>query len=124
MSEIAQIATRLVVIGRGRLIADTTVDEFVARSSGNTVIVRSPDAARLRDLLLGPDVTVTNPAPEVLHVEGLTPEQVGTIAWQAHLPVYELAAERTSLEAAFMALTSDSVEFRASAAADTELVAP
>ena len=59
MSEMAQTATRLVVIGRGRLIADTTVDEFVARASNHSVTVRTPEAARLRDLLLGPDVTVT-----------------------------------------------------------------
>ena len=60
MSEMAVTATRLVVVGRGRLIADTTVDEFIARASGNTVTVRTPAAAELRDLLLGPDVTVTS----------------------------------------------------------------
>ena len=62
MSEMAQTATRLVVIGRGRLIADTTVEEFVARASASTVTVRTPEAARLRDLLLAPDITVTNDA--------------------------------------------------------------
>ena len=62
MSEMAQTATRLVVIGRGRLIADTTVDEFVARASNHSVTVRTPEAARLRDLLLGPDITVTTDA--------------------------------------------------------------
>ena len=59
MSEMAQTATRLVVIGRGRLIADTTVAEFVARASNHSVTVRTPEAARLRELLLGPDITVT-----------------------------------------------------------------
>ena len=63
MSEMAQTATRLVVIGRGRLIADTTVDEFVARASNHSVTVRTPEAARLRELLLGPDVTVTTETP-------------------------------------------------------------
>ena len=59
MSEMAQTATRLVVVGRGRLIADTTVDEFIAQASHHAVTVRTPEAARLRELLLGPDVTVT-----------------------------------------------------------------
>jgi ABC-2 type transport system ATP-binding protein len=121
MSEMAQIATRLVVIGRGRLIADTTVAEFVARASGSTVIVRTPDAPQLRDLLAGPDVVVTNGGLDLLRVDGLTSQQVGTIAWEAHLRVYELAVEHTSLEAAFMALTSDSVEFRATNLDDTDL---
>ncbi len=123
MSEMAQTATRLVVIGQGRLIADTTVDEFVARASSSTVIVRTPEAPRLRELMLAPDVTITNGTPDVLHVDGLTSEQVGTIAWQGHLPIYELAVEHTSLEAAFMTLTSDSVEFRTTDSVDTGAVA-
>jgi ABC-2 type transport system ATP-binding protein len=114
MSEMAQTATRLVVIGRGRLIADTTVEEFVARAASNTVVVRTPEAPRLRALLLGPGITVRNGEPGVLHVDGLTSEQVGTLAWQGHLPIYALAVEHTSLEAAFMTLTSDSVEYRSS----------
>jgi ABC-2 type transport system ATP-binding protein len=112
MSEMAQTASRLVVIGRGRLIADTTVEEFVARASGNSVTVRTPEAPRLRELLLGPDVIVTSEQADVLAVQGLTAEQIGTIAWQAHLPVFELAVQHASLEEAFMELTHDSVEYR------------
>jgi ABC-2 type transport system ATP-binding protein len=123
MSEMAQTATRLVVIGRGRLIADTTVAEFVARASSSTVVVRTPEPARLRDLLLAPDVTVTNQQSDVLHVEGLTAEHIGTIAWQAHLPVYELAVQQASLEQAFMALTSDDVEYRSTNSTDPTGVA-
>src|ERR1700712_3079256 len=59
MSEMAQTATRLVVTGRGRLIADTTVDDFIARASNQSVTVRTPAAASLRELLIGPDITVT-----------------------------------------------------------------
>jgi ABC-2 type transport system ATP-binding protein len=114
MSEMAQTATRLVVIGRGRLIADTTVEEFVARAASNTVVVRTPDASRLRTLLLGPGITITAGEPGVLHVDGLSSEQVGTLAWQGHVAIYALAVEHTSLEAAFMTLTSDSVEYRSS----------
>ena len=112
MSEMAQTATRLIVVGRGRLIADTTVEEFVARASGSSVTVRTPEAARLRDLLLGPDVTVTSEQADVLHVQGLNAEQIGTVAWRAHLPVFELALQQASLEQAFMELTQDSVEYR------------
>ena len=84
MSEMAQTATRLVVVGRGRLIADTTVDEFVARASGTSVTVRSPQAARLRELLLGPgrrDHAVGTAT--CCTSQGLNAEQIGTIAWQA-----------------------------------------
>jgi ABC-2 type transport system ATP-binding protein len=112
MSEMALTAARLVVIGRGQLIADTTVEEFEASAGGSTVTVRTPQATRLRELLLGPDITVTSDETGVLHVQGLTEEQIGTVAWQAHLPVFELAAKHASLEEAFMQLTRDSVDFR------------
>jgi ABC-2 type transport system ATP-binding protein len=123
MSEMAQTATRLVVIGRGRLIADTTVEEFVARASTNTVIVRTPEAARLGALLIAPDVAVTHELLGVLQVDGLTAEQIGTVAWQAHVPIYGLAVQPASLEQAFMELTRDSVEYRAPDTSDTGAVA-
>jgi ABC-2 type transport system ATP-binding protein len=112
MSEMAVTATRLVVIGRGRLIADTTVEQFLADAKGNSVMVRTPEAPALRQLLLGPDVTVTDAEAGVLQVQGLTAEQIGTAAWQAHLPVFELTPQQASLEQAFMQLTDDSVEYR------------
>ena len=112
MSEMALTATRLVVVGRGRLIADTTVEEFVARAGGGGVTVHSPQAARLRELLLGPEITVTSQQSGVLQVQGLSAEQVGTAAWQARLPVFGLTTEHVSLEEAFMQLTEDSVEYR------------
>jgi ABC-2 type transport system ATP-binding protein len=119
MSEMALTATRLVVIGRGRLIADTTVEDFVNRAGGSTVTVRTPQAAQLRDLLLGPDITVTSEQSGVLRVQGLSAEQIGTAAWQAHLPVFELSVQHASLEEAFMQLTDDSVDFRSHDAAQT-----
>jgi ABC-2 type transport system ATP-binding protein len=124
MSEMAQTATRLIVVGRGRLIADTTVEEFVARASGSSVTVRTPEASRLRDLLLGPDVTITSDRADVLHVQGLDAEQIGTVAWRARLPVFELALQQASLEQAFMELTQDSVEYRSDdASVATEVAA-
>jgi len=121
MSEMAQTATRLVVIGRGRLIADTTVDEFVARASNHSVTVRTPEATRLRDLLASPDITVTNGfgQPDVLGVDGLTAEHIGTIAWQNQIPIFELTVQQASLEEAFMTLTTDSVEYRSTEIAET-----
>src|SRR5690348_2842377 len=98
MSEMAQTATRLVVIGRGRLIADTTVEVFVARASASTVTVRTPEAARLRDLLRGPGITVTSEQPDLLRIDGVTAEYVGTLAWQARVPVFQLAVHQASLE--------------------------
>ena len=123
MSEMAQTAARLIVVGRGRLIADTTVEEFVARAAGNSVTVRTPEASRLRDLLLGPDITVTSEQPDVLRVQGLSTEQIGTAAWQAHLPVYELTLQQASLEQAFMQLTEDSVEYRSADTTTAEVAA-
>src|SRR6478752_3705242 len=124
MSEMAQTATRLVVIGRGRLIADTTVDEFVARASNHSVSVRTPESARLRDLLVGPDITVTTDVeqPDVLKVDGLTAEDIGTIAWQHRVPIFELTGRQASLEEAFMTLTNDSVEYRSADITDTTAI--
>lgn len=119
MSEMAQTAKRLVVVGRGRLIADTTVDEFIARASHHTVTVRTPETARLRELLGGPDITVTTPQPDVMDIDGLTAEHIGTIAWQHQIPIYELTVQQASLEEAFMTLTSDSVEYRSTDHAST-----
>jgi ABC-2 type transport system ATP-binding protein len=119
MSEMALTATRLVVIGRGRLIADTTVEDFVNRAGGSSVTVRTPQTAQLRDLLLGPDITVTSEQSGVLRVQGLSAEQIGTAAWQARLPVFELTTNHASLEEAFMRLTDDSVDFRSHDAALT-----
>ncbi len=112
MSEMALTATRLVVVGRGKLIADTTVEEFIASAGGDAVTVRSPQAGELRELLLGPDVTVRSEQNDVLHVQGLSAQQIGLAAWRAHLPVFELTVQQASLEEAFMELTSDSVDYR------------
>jgi ABC-2 type transport system ATP-binding protein len=112
MSEMALTASRLVVVGRGRLIADTTVDELTAQAGGSSVTVRTPQPAELRAALLGPGITVTSETPGLLVVEGLSTEQIGTIAWQAHLPVFELTAREASLEEAFMQLTEESVDYR------------
>src|SRR2546421_8591222 len=80
MSEMALTADHLIVIGRGRLIADMSVEEFLQKASGTRVRVRSPQATRLRELVLGPHVSVTSSESGVIEVEGLSAEQVGELA--------------------------------------------
>jgi ABC-2 type transport system ATP-binding protein len=113
MSEMAQTATRLVVLGRGRLIADSTVEQFVAQTTVSSVTVRTPSTRELRERLLGPDVSVSTAGDGQLQVAGLSAEQIGTIAWHANLPLHELTTVRASLEDAFMQVTQDSVEYAA-----------
>jgi ABC-2 type transport system ATP-binding protein len=113
MSEMALTAEHLIVIGRGALIADTSVEEFVRRASKNIVRVRSPQATRLHELLVGGDVSVIAVEPSVLEVAGLTAAQIGETAAANQIVLHELAQQSASLEEAFMTLTSDGVEFKA-----------
>jgi ABC-2 type transport system ATP-binding protein len=113
MSEIAQTATHLIVIGRGRLIADTGVAEFIAQAAPPAVRVRSSDQHTLARLLRSPGVTVTTADGGALAVSGLPAERIGAVAAAAGITVLELATEQTSLEDAFVDLTQDAVEFRA-----------
>jgi ABC-2 type transport system ATP-binding protein len=116
MSEMAQTATRLVIVGRGRLIAETSVEDFIGHAAVGDVLVRTPEATGLGHVLAGPGVTVTSDGTDVLRVSGATAEQIGTAAWRAHVPVFELTPARASLEEAFMQVTQDSVEYHAGAA--------
>jgi len=113
MSEMSVTADHLIVIGRGRLIADMGVEEFVRQASGKLVRVRSPQAARLRELVLGPDVSVAGDERGVLEISGLTAEQVGEIAAANRIVLHELTPVQVSLEEAFMDLTRDEVEYKA-----------
>ncbi|MEV6025862.1 ATP-binding cassette domain-containing protein [Streptomyces sp. NPDC052036] len=116
MSEMALTAEHLIVIGRGRLIADTSVAEFVARAAGDVVRVRTDEAGRLGTLLAGPDVSVASQEPGVLQVTGLASERIGRIAADNGVALAELTPQRASLEEAFMELTRDAVEYQAPAA--------
>jgi len=111
----AQTATRLVVLGRGQLISEGSVEDFVDHATTAGVLVRTPDPARLGQVLAAPGVTVSNDGTDLLRVSGITAEQVGSAAWRAHLPVYELTPTHASLEEAFMHVTRDSVEYHAGA---------
>lgn len=117
MSEMAQTATNLVVVGRGKLLADTTVEQFIQDAGGNSVKVLTADASRLRDVLTGPDVEITGtPGSEALQVTGLTARTIGQKAFEHGIPVYELTTQAVSLETAFMAMTEESVEYHGTTA--------
>jgi ABC-2 type transport system ATP-binding protein len=110
MTEMAMTAEHLVIVGRGRLIADLSVAELIAPST-QSVRVRSPQARALLPLLTGDGVTVTTEPDGALDVVGLSAEQIGSRAGAASITLYELAVQQASLEEAFMALTHDAVEF-------------
>ncbi|MEV6794884.1 ATP-binding cassette domain-containing protein [Streptomyces sp. NPDC051320] len=112
MSEIALVADHLIVVGRGRLLADTTVQELVGQAGGDTVKVATEDPARLREVLAGPGVEITGRAgSEELDVTGMSPREIGTRAAKAGIALFELTARAVSLEEAFMELTRDAVEY-------------
>jgi ABC-2 type transport system ATP-binding protein len=113
MGEMALTADHLIVIGRGKLIADTSVEEFVRRASRNVVRVRSPQAILLAEALAGPSVVVTAVEPGVIEVEGVDAARIGDLALARHIAIHELAPQQASLEEAFMELTRDDVEYRA-----------
>ena len=115
MSEMALTAEHLIIIGRGRLIRDVSIADFVRESSKKIVRVRSPQATELREVVLGPDVRVSSDAPGVLEIEGLTSDQIGQAAARNGFVLYELTPQQVSLEEAFMELTRGEVEFRTAA---------
>lgn len=111
MSEMALTAEHLIVIGKGRLLADRPIADIINSAGRSSVLVRTPDAARLRDLLAGPDVTVSSNQSGELEVAGLSAEQIGEVAFNARVMVHQLTSSQASLEEAFMELTNDAVEF-------------
>ena len=113
MSEMQLTAEHLIVIGRGRLIADLPLDEFVRRHSGQSVRVRSPHADELVRILAGTDVAVEPIAPGVVDIEGMAAEEIGLIAAERQIVLYELTPHHASLEQAYMDLTRDETEYRA-----------
>ena len=116
MTEMALIAEDLIVIGRGRLLSAGPLADFIAQSAGRSVRVQSPQAASLRDLLLGDGVSVSSSRPGVLDVQGLEAAEIGERAAAAGLVLHELFVQEASLEEAFMELTRDSVEYHATTA--------
>jgi ABC-2 type transport system ATP-binding protein len=110
MNEMAVTAEHLIVIGRGRLIADCSTEEFIARSSDRSVLVKSPDAARLSELITT-EGGIVKTDDGTLTVGGLPAPRIGELAASESLVLHELTPQLGSLEEAFMELTCDSVEF-------------
>jgi ABC-2 type transport system ATP-binding protein len=113
MSEMQLSAEHLIVIGRGRLIADIPLDEFVRRHSGHSVRVRSPHADELVRSLVGANVAVDPIGPGLLDIEGMAAEEIGLIAAERQIVLYELTPQHASLEQAYMDLTRDEAEYHA-----------
>jgi ABC-2 type transport system ATP-binding protein len=113
MSEMALTADHLVVVGRGRILADCTMSRFIADHAASYVRVRSPQRGEVADLLRGQGLEVTRHDDE-LRVQGLDAAAVGDLVGARGLVLHELTLVRSSLEDAFMTLTADSVEFSAS----------
>ncbi len=111
MSEMEMTAEHLIVVGRGRVLADMSMADFIAGSSQHTVRVVSPDAVRLTHLLSGPEVTVTSEVPGRLQVTGMPAARVGELAAREGLVLHELVDVAPSLEEAFMDLTRDAVDY-------------
>jgi ABC-2 type transport system ATP-binding protein len=113
MSEMALTAEHLVVIGQGRLLADTSMADFIARNSRSYVRVRSPQRERLLDVLHQAGVVAVEGGEGVLEVDGDKAEHVGELAAQHGITLHELSPQQASLEEAFMRLTAESVEYHA-----------
>jgi ABC-2 type transport system ATP-binding protein len=113
MNEMAVTAEHLIVIGRGKLIADCSTEEFIERSAGETVLVRSPDADRLAEAIAADGGEVTPNGQGVLNVANLEAARIGELAAAGGFVLHELAPQRGSLEEAFMELTRESVEYGA-----------
>ncbi|MGN6131861.1 MAG: ABC transporter ATP-binding protein [Nocardioidaceae bacterium] len=113
MSEMSLTADHVIVVGRGRLIADMPMADLIAQASTDVVLVRSPQAEELGVALLGPDVTVSKPERGLLEVSGLRAAQIGERARDLGIALHELTAKQASLEEAFMAMTQDQLEYQA-----------
>ncbi len=115
MSEMEYTADHLIVIGRGKLIADCSMSDFIARSSGASVRVRTPSPADLIAAVIARGATAV-PSPDdegAIEVRGMAAQAVGDIAYDRGLRLHELTTVRASLEEAFMELTASSVEYHA-----------
>ncbi|MEU6776245.1 ATP-binding cassette domain-containing protein [Streptomyces sp. NPDC046759] len=115
MSEMALTADHLVVIGQGRLLADTSMADFIRQNARSYVRIRSPQRERLLDVLHGDGITVVEAGSAALEVEGGKAERIGELAARHGIVLHELSPQQASLEEAFMRLTAQAVEYHARA---------
>jgi ABC-2 type transport system ATP-binding protein len=111
LSEMAQMADNIVVIGKGKLIASTSMQQLVAKSSHNGVLVRAPHPAKLEKALKAQKITFTKNSDGNLQIMGVKTDDVGKLAFQAGVELHELSGRSASLEEAFLELTAGSEEF-------------
>ncbi|WP_294978101.1 ABC transporter ATP-binding protein [uncultured Microbacterium sp.] len=112
MSEMSQTADHVIVLGRGRVLADAPLPELVRAWTRNEVLVRTPRAADLVGVLASPDVTVTDAGDGSLLVAGVSARVIGDLAADRGIPLHELTPRTGSLEEAYMALTEGSVQYK------------
>jgi ABC-2 type transport system ATP-binding protein len=111
MSEMQATADHVLVIGKGHLVADASMDDLTARGSGSTLRVRSPRIARLVPVLEAAGAKITLDGDSTILIRELTGEDVGEIAMRYQVPLHELSPVRGTLETAYMDLTRESVEY-------------
>ena len=116
MSELQDAADHLVVVGRGKVIADTGVADLIAEASGDRVALRTLARTPAMTVLANAGATVVVTGPDTLTVSGLSAQQVVTYLTESAVPFSEVSAHRATLEEAYMELTREAVEFRAAAA--------
>lgn len=112
LSEMAQMADNIVVIGKGKLIASTSMQQLVAQSSHNGVLVRAPHPAKLEAALKAQHITFTKTDKSTLQILGVKTDEVGKLAFQAGVQLSELSGRAASLEEAFLELTAGSEEYK------------
>lgn len=112
MSEMSQTADHVIVLGRGRVLADASLADLVGSWTTTTLLVRSPRLSDLVTALQIPDATVSALEPGAAQITGVTAQTVGDLAARHGIPIYELTPRSGSLEDAYLALTDDSVEYK------------
>jgi ABC-2 type transport system ATP-binding protein len=112
MSEMAQTADHVIVMGRGRVLADAPLADLVAAWTANHVLVRSPRIGDLVAAFTGSDAGIAQVAPDAVNISGVTAAHIGDLAAARAIPLHELTPTSGSLEDAYLALTNDSVEYR------------
>ena len=121
MSEMAQTADHIIVLGRGKVIADAPVADIVAKSTGTAVTVRTPDAIRFQQLLAAENATFTSTEPNLLIVNGILAPRIGELAAAEGIVLHELTPTVGSLEDAYMQLTQNDVEYRTGGTTEQEV---
>ena len=124
MSELQDTADHLVVIGRGQVIADTSVAALIEAASGDRVELRTAARTEAMTVLAHAGATVAATAPDALTISGLPAEKIVAALTDSHIPFTEVAAHRATLEEAYMELTRDAVEFHAGGRAEMTVITP